>query len=105
MPYAINKRLLASRTASSWKRIGMYPHHGIDVFLPALRTKNSCGMGEFFDLLPMIDWCSQLHVDVIQLLPLNHSNCDPSPFNPISAHAINSAYLSLHALPHIDTAC
>jgi 4-alpha-glucanotransferase len=83
-----------------WNRIGIYPHHGIDVFLPALRSKKSSGIGEFFDLLPLIDWCHELKMDVIQLLPLNDSDNDPSPYNPMSCCALNYLLLSLHALPH-----
>ena len=71
-------------------------------FLPALRSKKSSGIGEFFDLLPLIDWCHQLKMDVIQLLPLNNSDHDPSPYNPMSCCALNFLLLSLHALPHIE---
>ena len=47
--------LLSSVTGPLWERIGIYPHHGMDIFLPALRSKKSSGIGEFFDLLPLIE--------------------------------------------------
>lgn len=100
--HSFTDKLLASLTGSLWRRIGIYPHHGIDIFLPALHSHNSCGIGEFLDLLPLIDWCHQLKMDVIQLLPLNDSDHDPSPYNPISSSAINFILLSLHALPDLD---
>ena len=97
------KQLLDSPTGHLWKRIGIHPHHGIDVFLPALHSKNSAGIGEFYDLIPLIDWCHQLKMDVIQLLPFNNADHDPSPYNPLSSCAINFLLLSLHALPYLDT--
>jgi 4-alpha-glucanotransferase len=96
--------LLHSATGKSWEKIGVKTHHGINFPLSALRTANSCGIGEFFDLIPIIDWCHSLKLDFIQLLPLNNSNSesDPSPYNAISSCAINFLYLSLPALPQIE---
>ena len=88
----LKEKLLSSPTGFLWKRIGVYPHHGIDVFLPGLRSEKSCGIGEFLDLLPLIDWCHRLKMDVIQLLPLNNSDHDPSPYNPMSSCAMNSCF-------------
>ena len=96
------EQLLPCSTQLLWKRIGIYPHHGIDVFLPALRSANSSGIGEFLDLLPLINWCHLLKMDVIQLLPLNDTAHDPSPYNPLSSCALNFIHLSLYALPYVD---
>jgi len=85
-----------------WERIGVRHHHGIDVPLFSLHSEQSCGIGEFLDLIPMIDWCSTIHFDIIQLLPLNDSGLDPSPYNALSAYALNPIHLSLAALPHLD---
>ena len=95
---------LLSKTivAGPWEKIGVFPHHGINLPLSALHTKNSCGIGEFFDLIPMIDWCSNLKLDVLQLLSLNDSGDDPSPYFCISSCALNSLFLSLHALPDVQ---
>jgi 4-alpha-glucanotransferase len=100
----IKRFLLRSKTHKQWKRIGIHPHHGINLPLSALHSERSAGIGEFFDLLPIIDWCQDLNFDFIQLLPLNNSNLesDPSPYNAISSCALNFLYLSLHALPHIE---
>lgn len=89
-------------TAKAWEKVGIGQHHGINLPLSALHSKQSSGIGEFFDLIPLIDWCATLKIDVIQLLPLNNSEGDPSPYNGISSCAINFAYLSFHALPHIE---
>lgn len=86
-------------TRNAWKKIGVYPRHGINISLAALHSHNSCGIGEFFDLIPLIDWCSSVGFHVIQMLPLNDSASDPSPYNAISSCALNPIYISLHKLP------
>ncbi|MBS0620135.1 MAG: 4-alpha-glucanotransferase [Verrucomicrobia bacterium] len=97
----MDEKLLSSLMGPQWKRIGIKPHHGIDLPLASLRSANSCGIGEFFDLIPLIDWCSKLKLDVIQLLPLNDTALDPSPYNANSSCALHFIYLSLHALPYL----
>jgi 4-alpha-glucanotransferase len=94
--------LLQTATSEKWKRIGIYPQHGLDIPLGALHSKNSCGIGEFFDLLPLIDWCRKIKLRIIQLLPLNDSGNDPSPYNALSSCALNPIYLSLQRLPFLD---
>lgn len=74
------------------------PHHGIDLFLPAAYSKNSLGIGEYLDLIPIIYWCKKVGFDLIQLLPLNDSGADPSPYNILSSVALNPVYLRLDAL-------
>lgn len=41
-------------------------------------------------------------MDVIQLLPLNDSGIDPSPYSALSSCALNPLYLSLHRLPLVE---
>lgn len=98
----LEKILSVSPSGAHWAKIGILPHHGIDLPLSALHSKNSCGIGEFYDLIPMIDWCARIKMDVIQLLPLNDSGNDPSPYNALSSCALNPVYLSLHKLPYIE---
>lgn len=87
------------KTEEHWKRIGLFSHHGIAVPLFSLRSQKSCGIGEFLDLLPLIDWCKSVHFDTIQLLPLNDTGNDPSPYNLLSSCALDPIYLSLADLP------
>jgi len=47
----------------------------------------------------MIDWCKSLGFDCLQLLPLNDTGFDPSPYNPLSSSALDPIYLSLWDLP------
>jgi 4-alpha-glucanotransferase len=99
----LKKRLLSSSARHLWDKIGIFPHHGIDLSLGALRTKNSCGIGEFLDLLPMIDWCHELKLDVLMLLPLNESTLGPSPYHSISSRALHPIHLSLEHLPYLES--
>ncbi|MBI3508485.1 MAG: 4-alpha-glucanotransferase, partial [Chlamydiia bacterium] len=86
------------KTAAHWKPIGQRPHHGIQVPLFALHTQRAQGIGEFLDLMPLIDWCATIGFDTIQLLPLYDTGTDPSPYNPISSCALDPVYLSLPRL-------
>lgn len=88
------------RTDPHWKKIGMRPHHGICLPLSALKSRRSCGVGEFLDLIPMIEWCKKIGFDCLQLLPLNDTGYDASPYNPLSSSALDPIYLSLWNLPN-----
>ena len=90
------------KTQNHWNQVGFGPHHGIALPLSALRSKNSCGIGEFYDLIPLIDWCKSLQFDCIQLLPLADTGDDPSPYNQLSSCALDPIYLSLKELPGAD---
>jgi len=76
-------------------------HHGINVPVFALRNPEGSGVGEYLDLIPLIQWCKKIGFDVIQLLPLNDSGDDPSPYSALSANALHPLFLSLWALPDL----
>lgn len=99
----LKAELATSPLAKQWSKIEVRPHHGILTPLSALHTKNSCGIGEFLDLIPLIDWCQRLHLDFLQLLPLNNAETDSSPYHSESSCALNPIYLSLWALPDLET--
>lgn len=89
-------------SSRQWDRIGIKPHHGFVIPLFSLHSAQSCGIGEYLDLLPMIEWCASLGLDLIQLLPLNDTGLETSPYSALSAFALNPIHLSLHALPYLD---
>lgn len=100
--FSLHQLIQSKRTYNAFKRIGIKHHHGINIPLFSIHTKKSSGIGEFFDLFPLIDWCHKLGFDIIQLLPLNESGNDPSPYNALSSCALHPIYLSLYALPYLD---
>lgn len=87
------------KAAAHWEKIGLKPHHGIAIPLSSLHTKQSSGIGEFLDLIPLIDFCKSIHFDTIQLLPINDTDTDQSPYNAISSCALDPVYISLASLP------
>ncbi len=96
------ERLTKSECAPHFKRVGLHPHHGFILMLSSIHSKESCGVGEFLDLLPLLNWANEIGLDFIQLLPLTDSGFDNSPYNPISTLALNPIFLSLSALPHLE---
>lgn len=92
--------MLIQNSAASihWNQIGIKHHHGINIPLFSLRSKKSSGIGEFPDLIPLIDWCASLNIDMIQLLPLNDTGKDTSPYNALSAYALNPIHIGLDDL-------
>lgn len=98
----LEKMLSETAASSHWQNIGVRQRHGIAIPLSALHSKKSCGIGEFCDLIPLIDWCHEIDLQVIQLLPLNDSGNDPSPYNALSSCALHPIYLSLGKLPYLD---
>lgn len=81
-----------------WKRIGKVPHHGICVHLASIRTQKSSGIGTFLDLIPLIDWCKDHRLDLLQILPINDSGPDASPYNAQSSIALDPIYICFEEL-------
>ncbi|KAK4535421.1 hypothetical protein CDCA_CDCA05G1446 [Cyanidium caldarium] len=100
---------------------------GLAIPVFSLRSRTSCGVGEFVDLEPLVDLAVQLNLSLIQLLPLNDTCVfgnwrDCYPYSSLSVHALHPQYLNfdelkppadvaqaldearsrLNALPHID---
>ncbi|MBN2479900.1 MAG: 4-alpha-glucanotransferase [Parachlamydiales bacterium] len=98
----IENFLKNTKAYPNWKKIGFNSHHGVLIPLFALRSEQSSGIGEYFDLFQVIDWLKNIGFDVLQLLPLNETGKDPSPYNAISSCALNTMHLTLHKLPGID---
>ncbi|MEN9684427.1 MAG: hypothetical protein RLZZ28_213 [Bacteroidota bacterium] len=79
---------------NTWKAAGM----AIPVF--SLRSEKSFGVGEFTDLVLLVDWAKKTGLKMIQLLPINdttatHSWMDSYPYAAISAFALHPIYLNL----------
>lgn len=98
----ITQSLLNSPAGKQWRSIGVKQHHGVDIPLFSIHSGQSCGIGEYTDLIPLITWCKQQGLDVLQLLPLNDTGPDTSPYSAISAFALNPIHLGLERLPHLQ---
>lgn len=98
----IKAHIKNSPAVKQWEKAGYHIRHGIAIPIFSLRTKKSCAIGEYLDLLPLIDFCVSCHMNIIQLLPINEMSGDFSPYNAISSCALDPIYLSLLALPHLE---
>ncbi len=83
---------------ADWKGAGCV----IPVF--SLRTEGSFGVGDFGDMLKMIDWAALTGQRVLQILPINdttinHTWTDSYPYNSISIYAFHPQYVDVRQLP------
>jgi 4-alpha-glucanotransferase len=67
------------------------------VLLPlfALRRDDDLGIGDLGALREFIDWIAEIGFTLVQLLPINETGTDNSPYNAISSMAIEPTTLQL----------
>jgi 4-alpha-glucanotransferase len=68
---------------------------GVLAPLFALRTENDLGIGDLEGLRQFIDWAAEIGFGLVQLLPINEMGGDHSPYNAISAVALEPSTLYL----------
>ncbi|MEO6219083.1 MAG: 4-alpha-glucanotransferase [Ginsengibacter sp.] len=78
------------------------PWRGAGVAIPvfSLRSQKSFGVGEFSDMLLLVDWAKLTGLKLIQILPVNdttanHTWTDSYPYAAISAFALHPLYINL----------
>jgi 4-alpha-glucanotransferase len=71
---------------------------GVLAPLFALRGENDLGIGDVAALREFIDWVAGIGFKLVQLLPINEIGSDNSPYNAISAMAIEPT--TLHVAPN-----
>lgn len=86
-----------------WKGAGT----AIPVF--SIRTEDDFGVGDFMDLMKMVDWCKQTGQKILQLLPINDTTMtgswtDSYPYNANSTFALHPMYLHLPAVGRLRDA-
>lgn len=77
---------------------------GVVVPLAALWTKECPAVGEFTALKKFADFCKKAGFGVIQLLPVNDTGTQSSPYSGLSAYALHPMYISIKALPEFEDA-
>ena len=90
--------------AAIYTSFGKRPWRGAGTAIPvfSLRTENDFGVGEFYDLKPMVDWAAATGQSILQLLPINDTTMlgtyeDSYPYNPNSTFALHPQYINLPA--------
>lgn len=98
--FNIKDFIASTPAAPHWSAVGIHHHHGIGVPLFSLHSDGRA-IGNYRDLIPLIIWCKEVGFDVIQLLPLNDTGHETSPYSAISAFALNPLHLDLQVLPYL----
>jgi 4-alpha-glucanotransferase len=76
---------------------------GVALPLFALRGPRDLGTGEILDLVAFVDWMDRWDQRIIQLLPINETAIgEASPYNTLSAFAIDPAYISVWQVPDVE---
>ena len=89
------------REEVKWKCVGL----SIPVF--SLRSESSFGIGDFSDLLKIVDWAKMTSQKIIQILPINdttmtHTYSDSYPYNSISISALHPLYININELGELN---
>ncbi|MGL4292966.1 MAG: 4-alpha-glucanotransferase [Bacteroidales bacterium] len=81
---------------------------GVAIPVFSLRSNEGYGVGEFLDLIPLIDWAVKTGQRIIQILPINdttmsHSWHDSYPYNANSIFALHPAYIRLEEVGRLKS--
>ncbi|MDR3304400.1 MAG: 4-alpha-glucanotransferase [Treponema sp.] len=76
---------------------------GVVVPVGALRGAESIGVGEFPDLIAFGQLCKKIGIGLIQVLPVNDTGYESSPYSALSAFALHPLYMRIAALPEAQT--
>ena len=71
---------------------------GVLVPVFAVRGEDDLGVGDIGALREFIDWAAEIGFKLVQLLPINETGTDNSPYNAISAMAIEPT--TVHLAPN-----
>ncbi|MCL2230984.1 MAG: 4-alpha-glucanotransferase [Treponema sp.] len=71
---------------------------GAAVPVGALRSKNGIGVGEFADLAEFAVLCRKMKIGLIQILPVNDTGFESSPYSSLTAFGLHPLYLSIEGL-------
>ena len=77
---------------------------GIAVPLASLYTKDCPVIGDFYALKDFARFCTTAGIRLIQLLPVNDTGTQSSPYSGLSAFALHPVYIRLEALPEFEEA-
>src|SRR5689334_6871544 len=70
---------------------------GLLVPVFAIRTEDDLGVGDTDGVKQMIEWCARHGFHVLQLLPINETGEDNSPYNAISSIALDPTTIAVSA--------
>ena len=77
---------------------------GIVVPISALYTKDCPSCGDFLALKDLADFCKKAGFSIVQLLPVNDTGTQSSPYSGLSAFALHPLFIRINALPEFAAA-
>lgn len=76
---------------------------GVAIPLGALYSINNPVIGEFPDLVPFASFCKSCGLNIIQLLPVNDTGTQSSPYSGLSAFALHPIYIRIKDIPEFES--
>jgi len=76
---------------------------GVVVPVGALRSKKGIGVGEFSDLANFALLCKKMKIGLIQILPVNDTGFESSPYSSLTAFGLHPLYLRIEELEEFST--
>ena len=80
-----------------------HPVTGVVVPVSSLKSRDSVGIGEFADLVPFGRWAVGNGLEMIQILPVNDTAYERSPYSALSAFALHPIFGRLQDFPEAGT--
>ena len=77
---------------------------GVVVPLAALYTKDCPDIGDFYALRDFADFCARSNLSVLQLLPVNDTASQSSPYSALSSCALHPVYIRISSITGFDDA-
>lgn len=90
-------RLMPNEAMERLRRLGVL----IPVF--SLQRENDLGIGDTVAMREAVDWAADHRVGFLQLLPINETGSDNSPYNAISSIALDPVLIAMDLIPGIDS--
>ncbi len=94
--------LLNSPAKKQWRKFGIKKRAGVSTPLFSLFSSLSTGIAEYPDLELLAEWCRDAGMSIIQLLPLNDTGFNFTPYDSASTFALEPMYLRPSQITGID---
>ncbi|MDP7420686.1 MAG: 4-alpha-glucanotransferase [bacterium] len=99
----IEQYLLNSYSSEHWQNIGVRRRAGVVTPVFSLRTNSDEGAGTFADLKLLADWCAVVGHGVIQVLPINDTAGNISPYSAVTAFGLDPMLLAIRSVPFVES--
>lgn len=95
---------LNALSKKQWQKLGLTKRAGVSTPLFSLFSSSSTGIAEYPDLELLAQWCRSCGMSIIQLLPMNDTGFNFTPYDAASTFALEPVYLRPSRLAGIKTA-